>query len=116
MSYRSLVNVEQAFRNLKSPTLEIRPVFHRTDERIRCHVFLCMLSYYLLWHMKQLLKPLFEDDFTGRRKEYTIEHVINILKNIQKQKVDFQGIESIFVSEANDEQNKILNLLNINLV
>jgi len=114
--YKSLVNVEQAFRNLKSPTLEIRPVFHHTDDRIRCHVFLCMLSYYLLWHMKQLLKPLFDDDFVGRRKAYTIEHIINILKTIQKQKVDFQGVESVFVSETNDEQNKILDLLDIKVV
>ena len=115
-SYKALVNVEQAFRNLKSPTLEIRPIFHRTDDRIRCHAFLCMLSYYLLWHMKQRLKPLFEDDLTGRRKQYTVEHVINILKTIQKQKVEFQGIESTFVSDTNDEQNKILDYLNIKLV
>jgi len=115
-SYRALVNVEQAFRNLKSPTLEVRPVYHRIDDRIRCHVFLCMLSYYLLWHMKQRLKPLFENDFTGRNKEYTVEHVINILRNIQKQNVEFQGVESTFISDANDEQKKILDLLKIKLV
>jgi transposase len=116
-SYRALISVEQAFRNLKSPVLEIRSVFHRTDDRIRCHVFLCMcmLSYYLLWHMKQRLKPLFEEDSTGRRKQYTVEHVINTLKNIQKQEVEFQGIESVFVSEPNDEQNMILDLLDIRL-
>jgi hypothetical protein len=54
-SYKSLMKVEQAFSNLKTVRLEIRPVFHKTDERIKSHVFICMLSYYVMWHMKQRL-------------------------------------------------------------
>jgi hypothetical protein len=78
-SYRALANVEQAFENLKSPKLELRPVYHKTDERINCHVFLCMLAYYLLWHMKQRLKPLFDNDSCGRNRRYTVELIIELL-------------------------------------
>jgi transposase len=54
--YKGLSHVEQAFRNLKTVSLEMRPVYHKTDDRIRSHVFLCMLSYYLQWHMPPLTK------------------------------------------------------------
>ena len=47
-AYKSLTFVERAFRNLKTVQLEIRPVYHKNDDRIRSHVFLCMLAYYLL--------------------------------------------------------------------
>ena len=50
--------MEDAFRNLKTVQLEIRPVYHKTDDRIRAHVFLCVLAYYLQWHMNQRLAPL----------------------------------------------------------
>ena len=46
-NYKSLMKVEQAFRNMKTVGLEIRPIYHKTDERIKCHVFICMLAYYL---------------------------------------------------------------------
>jgi transposase len=114
-SYRSLVGVEQAFRSLKSPQLELRPVFHWNDARIRCHVFVCMLAYYLLWNFKKRLIALFEEDDAGRKSRYTIRQVIELLKSIQKQSVDFDGIESTFISETNEEQNKVLNLLRIRL-
>ena len=115
-SYRALANIEQAFQNLKSPKLELRPVYHKTDERIECHVFLCMLSYYLLWHMKQRLKPLFDNDSKGRKRRYTMEFIIELLKNVQKQMVEFNGIETLFSSELSEEQQIIFDLLNIKLV
>jgi len=114
-SYRALANVEQAFQNLKSPKLELRPVYHKTDERINCHVFLCMLAYYLLWHMKQRLKPLFDNDKEGRTRRYTMEFVIELLKNIQKQLVEFNGVQTYFTSELSKEQQEIFDLLNIKL-
>ncbi|MEJ2151073.1 MAG: hypothetical protein P8Z40_16600 [Chloroflexota bacterium] len=46
-AYKSMTFLERAFRNLKTVQLEIRPVYHKNDERIRSHVFLCMLAYYL---------------------------------------------------------------------
>jgi transposase len=46
-NYKSLIKVEQAFRNLKTAQLEMRPIYHKTDDRIKCHVFICMLAYYI---------------------------------------------------------------------
>src|SRR6476469_1660792 len=61
-SYKSLARVERAFRCLKTMDLELRPVFHWTAPRVRAHVLLCMLAYYLEWHMRQALAPLLFDD------------------------------------------------------
>jgi len=61
-TYKSLSHVEQAFRSIKSVDLKIRPIFHRLDDRVRSHMFLCMLSYYVEWHMRQCLAPLLFDD------------------------------------------------------
>jgi len=61
-SYKSLALVERAFRCLKTVDLQVRPVYHWLADRVRAHVLLCMLSYYLEWHMRQSLAPmLFED-------------------------------------------------------
>jgi transposase len=61
--YKRLSDVERAFRSLKSVDLKIRPIYHHLADRVRAHVFLCMLSYYVEWHMRQALAPmLFEDD------------------------------------------------------
>ena len=51
-AYKQLKEVERAFRTLKGP-LELRPIHHRLDERVRAHAFLCMLAYYLEWHLRQ---------------------------------------------------------------
>jgi transposase len=61
-AYKSLANVERAFRSTKSVDLEVRPVFHYAGDRVRAHVFLCMLAYYLEWHMRQALAPILFDD------------------------------------------------------
>ena len=61
-AYKRLSAVERAFRSLKTVDLKVRPVFHRTAERVRAHVFLCMLAYYVEWHMRARLKPLLFDD------------------------------------------------------
>ena len=60
--YKSLSLVERAFRYLKTVDLQIRPVYHWLADRVRAHVFLCMLAYYLEWHMRQRLAPLLYDD------------------------------------------------------
>ena len=63
-AYKSLANVERAFRSIKTIDLHVRPVFHYNTERVRAHVFLCMLAYYVEWHMRECLKPmLFDDEF-----------------------------------------------------
>jgi hypothetical protein len=61
-SYKSLARVERAFRCMKTVDLQLRPVFHWTAPRVRAHVLLCMLAYYLEWHMRQTLAPLLFDD------------------------------------------------------
>jgi transposase len=61
-AYKSLAHVERAFRSSKSIDLEVRPVFHYAGDRVRAHVFLCMLAYYLEWHMRQALAPILFDD------------------------------------------------------
>jgi hypothetical protein len=60
-AYKQLKEVEKAFRTLKGP-LELRPIHHRLEDRVRAHVFLCMLAYYLTWHLRQAWKPLLFDD------------------------------------------------------
>lgn len=112
-SYRKLINVEQAFRNLKTVQLDIRPVFHKTDNRVDCHVFVCMLAYYLMWNMKQRINPLMESDVEGKNKEYTFDYVIEVLKSIRKEIVEFSGVESEVISELSEEQRKIAELLEI---
>jgi transposase len=63
-AYKSLAYVERAFRSIKTVDLQVRPVFHYSDSRVRAHVFLCMLAYYVEWHMRARLKPmLFDDEF-----------------------------------------------------
>lgn len=62
-AYKNLAKVERAFRCLKTVDLKVRPIYHWTEKRVRAHVFLCMLAYYVEWHMRQKLAPLlFEDD------------------------------------------------------
>ena len=62
-AYKSLSTVERAFRSIKSMDLKVRPVFHRTEDRVRAHVLLCMLAYYVQWLMRQSLAPLlFEEE------------------------------------------------------
>jgi transposase len=61
-SYKRLAEVEHAFRSLKSVDLHIRPIYHHKAERVRAHVFLCMLAYYVEWHMRERLKALLFDE------------------------------------------------------
>ena len=62
-AYKELSKVERAFRSLKTVDLKVRPIYHWLEDRVRAHVFLCMLAYYVEWHMRQKLKPiLFEDE------------------------------------------------------
>ena len=61
-SYKSLSLVERGFRCIKTVDLHVRPVYHWLEDRVRAHVFLCMLAYYLEWHMRQKLAPMLFDD------------------------------------------------------
>lgn len=67
--YKDLSAVENAFRSIKTVDLKVRPINHYNPDRVRCHIFLCMLAYYVEWHMRQALKPMLfdEDDPAGAR-------------------------------------------------
>jgi len=65
-TYKSLSGVESAFRSIKTETLQVRPVFHRQEDMVRAHIFICMLAYHLQWHLTRALKPvLFQDEIPG---------------------------------------------------
>jgi hypothetical protein len=69
-AYKRLANVERDFRSLKSVDLELRPIHHRLDGRVRAHVLVCMLACYLAWHLRQVLAPLcFTDEQPPQRSD-----------------------------------------------
>jgi Transposase DDE domain len=57
-NYKALSQVERAFRCFKTVDLQVRPIHHRKADRVRSHIFLCMLSYYVEWHMREAWRPL----------------------------------------------------------
>ena len=68
--YKSLAQVERAFRSLKGLDLLIRPIRHRTEERVPAHIFLCMLAYYVEWHLRRVWAPLlFEDEELSEQRQ-----------------------------------------------
>jgi len=68
-SYKALAEVERAFRSMKTLDLHIRPIHHHLEGRVRAHIFLCMLSYYLEWHMREAWRELmFADEDLERKK------------------------------------------------
>ena len=75
-SYKSLSQVERAFRCIKTVDLHIRPVHHWLADRVRAHVFLCMLAYYLEWHMRRKLAPLLFDDTDKEAAEALRQSVV----------------------------------------
>ena len=68
-AYKSLGNVEKSFRTFKGVDILVRPIHHRVADRVRAHIFLCMLTYYVEWHMRRALSPLMygEDDLPAAR-------------------------------------------------
>jgi len=94
-SYKRLSRVEQAFRTLKSVDLKIRPIHHRLEHRVRAHVFLCMLAYYLEWHMRKALAPLLFDDHDAESAEAARDTVVDraersaaAMAKVQKKRTD----------------------------
>jgi transposase len=68
--YKSLAHVERAFRCLKGIDVRVRPIFHRTEDHVRAHIFLCLLAYYVEWHLRQVWAPLlFADDALARDRQ-----------------------------------------------
>jgi hypothetical protein len=67
-NYKSLAQVERAFRSLKTVDLKVRPIHHRKPERVRAHIFLCMLAYYVEWHMREAWRELMFADTDQQAK------------------------------------------------
>ena len=75
-AYKELSKVERAFRCMKSVDLKIRPLHHRRPDRVRAHVFLCLLAYYVEWHMRQALAPILFDDHEREAAEQERSSVV----------------------------------------
>jgi len=118
--YQRLAGIAKAFRNLKTVSLEIRPIYHHLDERISAHLFLCMLAYYVQWHMQERLKPLFENNAKGKNRRWSLALVLERLKSIRIEKchlclcVTRRQVGRLSFSlktTPDEEQRHILNLL-----
>jgi transposase len=79
-SYKQLSGVERAFRSLKTVDLHVRPIHHRLADRVRAHVFLCMLAYYVEWHMRDQLAPLLFDDHDKTAAQTRRESIVKPAK------------------------------------
>lgn len=111
-SYKGLARIERAFRNIKTMSLEIRPIYHHLDRRIKAHVFLCMLAYYVEWHALQRLKPFFAADGEGAKRRFSFERVIERLKSIRIQDCNLDEIQiPKIITTPDNEQQKILDFL-----
>jgi len=75
-TYKSLSKVERAFRCLKTTDLHIRPIYHRLEDRVRAHVFLCVLAYYVEWHMRRALAPILFEDHDHAAAEQLRESIV----------------------------------------
>jgi hypothetical protein len=81
-AYKSLSNVERAFRSMKTVDMHVRPVFHYNAQRVRAHVFLCMLAYYVEWHMRERLKPmLFDDEYLDEASASRASPVVKAVRS-----------------------------------
>ena len=81
-AYKSLSHVERAFRSIKTVDLHVRPVFHYNTQRVRAHVFLCMLAYYVEWHMRARLKPmLFDDEYLDQASASRASPVVKAVRS-----------------------------------
>ena len=88
-AYKSLSHVERAFRSMKTVDLQVRPVFHYSEHRVRAHVFLCMLAYYVEWHMRERLKPmLFDDEYLHEANAARVSPVAKALRSVHAKAKD----------------------------
>jgi hypothetical protein len=79
-------------------------IYHKTDDRIRSHVFLCTLAYYLQWHLNQRLEPLFAADGTHKDRQWTVRNVIERLAAIRRDKIAMGFVEFEKVTTPEPDQ------------
>ncbi len=128
-AYHSLSHVEWAFRSLKGMDLQIRPIHHHLEDRVRAHVFLCMLAYYVEWHMRKDWEPLLFDGepqgvANGKRRTrrsreghpvMSFHDLLADLKGLTRNQVLFQGAKSpvTLYSTPSPLQQRALDLLGV---
>lgn len=85
-NYKGLCEVERAFRSLKSVDLKVRPIHHRLEDRVRAHIFLCMLAYYVEWHMGEAWRELLfaDEDLQAKRTRDPVAPAKRSAKALQK--------------------------------
>ena len=140
-AYKALGNVEKSFRTFKGVDILVRPIYHRTCERVKSHIFLCMLTYYVEWHMRRALSSLMyvEDDLpaaradrdpvakamptaeagrkkrTGLSKEGFPLHdwrgIMALLGTISRTTIEAGGIPVVMDTEPTEHQTRIFDLL-----
>ena len=117
-NYKSLSKVEQAFRCYKTIDLNVRPIYHYKSERVKAHIFLCMLAYYVEWHMKEKLKSvLFEDEEIEKINEETLNFVRSegAKEKEGKKKNNFNDVVHSFRTLLEDLGTITLNKIKVNL-
>ena len=128
-AYHSLSHVEWAFRSLKGMDLQIRPIHHRLEDRVRSHVFLCMLAYYVEWHLRKAWEPLLfdgepQDVHNGKRRTrrtpeglpvMSFGDLLDDLKGLTRNLVVFQGSTApvVLYSTPSPLQQRALDLLGV---
>jgi len=106
-AYKSLKEVEQDFRDMKS-MMNIRPVHHRLEDRVRCHVFLCVLAQYVRWHMMRALEPLLAEE-----KHHSFATLMAHLGTIQRNTMEIEGQSFNVTTQADELQKRIFTHLDL---
>jgi len=85
-SYKSLSQVERAFRSMKTVDLKVRPIHHRRPDRVRTHIFLCMLAFYIEWHMREAWRELMfaDEDQTAKANRDPVAPAIRSAQALRK--------------------------------
>ena len=113
LAYKGLSVVEQAFRSLKSVDLKVRPIYHRLEDRVRAHVFLCMLAYYVEWHMRRALAPILFDDEEQEESEAVRASVVAPARRSSKAKRKAQTRHTVNGEPVHSFRTLILDLATI---
>jgi len=114
-SYKLLSNVERAFRCLKSIDLLVRPIRHRLENRVKAHIFLCLLAYYVQWHMTEAWRPLLfaDEDQQSKASRDPVapaERSEAALKKVQSKQLDDHSVVHSFRTLLNDLARIVSNL------
>ena len=113
--YKSLSLVDRAFRIIKTTLLNIRPIYHWKEKRIKAHAFICMLSYYIVVEMKKRLKDLFSENEKGRKYSLTFKNILEQLNEIQIGYINVKGLIIKQLSKMKKLQKDILEKLKVEL-